>query len=172
MESCPRGTAGRTDEQEVTSDLYIRVTRTEILRGEKRKWCVPDKPEEDLWTETEERVTPRTERGTGTWEADECETTNDVRGNPETKKQLRPDPKTPTETPRRNGESHHVPGGAWHTQVRLYLKLKLLPEWMRGGRNLEGAEGGLGQENKERGNGLTVPRRGGEDDHPPMQNRE
>ncbi|KAJ1158468.1 hypothetical protein NDU88_011156 [Pleurodeles waltl] len=64
----------------------------------------------------EERVTPGTEGGTRTWEGDERETTNDIRGNPETEKQLQTDPKTPTETPRRNGESRHIPGGAWHTQ--------------------------------------------------------
>ncbi|KAJ1174802.1 hypothetical protein NDU88_000093 [Pleurodeles waltl] len=82
MKSCPGGMAARTDEQEVTSEPDIRVTRTEIWRGKKRKGCVPDKPEEDLWTETEERVTPGIDGGTGTCEADERETTNDDRRNP------------------------------------------------------------------------------------------
>ncbi|KAJ1188326.1 hypothetical protein NDU88_005087 [Pleurodeles waltl] len=41
MELCSGGTAGRTAEQEVTSDPDIRVTRTEIFGREKREWRGP-----------------------------------------------------------------------------------------------------------------------------------
>ncbi|KAJ1136640.1 hypothetical protein NDU88_003055 [Pleurodeles waltl] len=102
MKSCPGGTAARTDEQEVTSEPDIRVSKTQIWREEERKVCVSDRPEEDLWTEMEERVTPGIEGGTGIWESDECETTNEDRRNPETEEQLRTDPKISIETPRRN----------------------------------------------------------------------
>ncbi|KAJ1200939.1 hypothetical protein NDU88_004760 [Pleurodeles waltl] len=128
MESCPGGTAGRTAEQEGTSDPDIRVTRTEISGGEKREW----------------RAMPGAEGGTESRENDEREDSNDGRRSPETGGQLGTDPKSPTETLRRNEEHRHLPGGAWHTQVRSYLKLKLLPEWMRGGRKLEETEEGLG----------------------------
>ncbi|KAJ1178989.1 hypothetical protein NDU88_004228 [Pleurodeles waltl] len=94
--------------------------------------------------ETEWRATQGAEGGTESRETDEREVSNDGRGNPETGGQLGTDPKTPTETLRRNEERCHVPGGAWHTQVRSYLKLKFRPEWMRGGRKLEGTEEGLG----------------------------
>ncbi|KAJ1202948.1 hypothetical protein NDU88_006743 [Pleurodeles waltl] len=144
MESCPGGAAGRTAEQEGTSDPDIQVTRTEISGGEKREWGRPDKPECDSWMETEWGATPGAEGGTESRENDEREDSNDGRGNPETGGQLGTDPKSPTETPRINEEHRHIPGGAWHTQVRLYLKLKLLPEWMRGGRKPEGTEEGLG----------------------------
>ncbi|KAJ1111476.1 hypothetical protein NDU88_008800 [Pleurodeles waltl] len=144
MKLCPGGTAARTDEQEVTSEQAIPVTKTEIGREAEQKVCVSDKPEDDMWIVTEERVTPGIEGGTRIWETEERETKNKDRRNPETKEQLRTDPKIPIETPRRNGESRHVPGGAWHTQVRSYLTIKFLPEWRRGGRSPEGVEGGLG----------------------------
>ncbi|KAJ1207673.1 hypothetical protein NDU88_003063 [Pleurodeles waltl] len=115
MSSCPGGTATRTDEHEVRSDPDIRVTKTEIGREEERKGCVSDKPEEDL--STEKRAKPGIEGGTGIWEADERKTTNKDRRSPATEEQLRTDPKISIEMPRRNGESRHVPGGAWHTQL-------------------------------------------------------
>ncbi|KAJ1111475.1 hypothetical protein NDU88_008799 [Pleurodeles waltl] len=58
MKPCPGGTAARTDEQEVTSELDIQVTKTEIGREAERKVCVSDKPEEDVLTVTVARVTP------------------------------------------------------------------------------------------------------------------
>ncbi|KAJ1083262.1 hypothetical protein NDU88_003421 [Pleurodeles waltl] len=35
------------------------------------------------------------------------------------------------EKPRDNTQRRHVPGGAWLSQVRAYLIVKVLPEWMR-----------------------------------------
>ncbi|KAJ1148338.1 hypothetical protein NDU88_001175 [Pleurodeles waltl] len=35
------------------------------------------------------------------------------------------------EEPRNNGQRRQVPGGEWLSQVRAYLNVKVLPEWMR-----------------------------------------
>ncbi|KAJ1191952.1 hypothetical protein NDU88_001265 [Pleurodeles waltl] len=35
------------------------------------------------------------------------------------------------EKPRDNDQRRHVPQGAWLSQVRVYLIVKVLPEWMR-----------------------------------------
>ncbi|KAJ1166137.1 hypothetical protein NDU88_006546 [Pleurodeles waltl] len=108
----------RTTKQEVTSEEECQVTKTEIGRAAGRKTGVPDKPEEDLWTETEERGTPGIKGGTQIGDTEGRETANKDRQRPETEKQLRADPKIPIETPSSSEESCHVPGGAWHTQVR------------------------------------------------------
>ncbi|KAJ1123656.1 hypothetical protein NDU88_002124 [Pleurodeles waltl] len=144
MESCPRGTPRRTTDLEGISDPDIRVTRTEIFGEEKRESRRPDKLEGDSRSRTETgwRATPGAEGGTESRENDDSEDSNGGSENPETAGQLETGPKTPTETPMRNEQRCHVPGGAWLTQVRLYLKLKLMPEWMRGGRELEGNEEG------------------------------
>ncbi|KAJ1201323.1 hypothetical protein NDU88_005136 [Pleurodeles waltl] len=33
--------------------------------------------------------------------------------------------------PRDNEQRHNIPGGAWLSQVRAYLIVKILPEWVR-----------------------------------------
>ncbi|KAJ1214193.1 hypothetical protein NDU88_001819 [Pleurodeles waltl] len=56
---------------------------------------------------------------------------NDVRGNTETEKQLRTNPKIQPETPRRNGESRHVPEGPWHPQKPANLFWERVPDHSR-----------------------------------------
>ncbi|KAJ1132729.1 hypothetical protein NDU88_011032 [Pleurodeles waltl] len=141
----PRGTGERTTKPEVTSEEEFRVTKTEIERDVGQQCWRSDKPEEDLWMETGERETPGTQEEQRDGETERRKTAKEDRRRPETGEQLLEDPKIPREMQRRNKGSRHVPGGAWHTQVRSYFTLKLLPEWLKGGRSLEGVEGGLGK---------------------------
>ncbi|KAJ1161113.1 hypothetical protein NDU88_001601 [Pleurodeles waltl] len=113
----PGGTAERTTKPDVTLEEEFRVTNTEIERSVGQNVCGSDKPEEDLWTETGERETPGAQGGQRPRETERRETANEDRRRPETGEQLREDLKIPRETPRRNEGSHHVPGGAWHTQA-------------------------------------------------------
>ncbi|KAJ1189306.1 hypothetical protein NDU88_006054 [Pleurodeles waltl] len=129
-ESYPGVTYKRTADPEEVSDLDIWDVAAAIIEEEKPEWVCPDKSEEDPWsrTETEWRTAPGAEERTESREEDASENANDISRDPETAGSLEKGQKTPTETPRRNEQCRHVPGGAWLTQVRSCLRLKFLPE--------------------------------------------
>ncbi|KAJ1141938.1 hypothetical protein NDU88_008266 [Pleurodeles waltl] len=134
-ESYPGGTyKGAADPEEV-SDPDIRDAAATVIEEEKPEWVCPDKSTEDPWSrmETKWRTAPGAEERTESREEDACGNANDRSRDSETVGSLEKNQKTPTETPRRNEQRRHVPGRAWITQVRLYLRLKFLPEWIRGG---------------------------------------
>ncbi|KAJ1174980.1 hypothetical protein NDU88_000271 [Pleurodeles waltl] len=51
-----------------------------------------------------------------------------------------------TGKPKENLQHRHVPEGAWLSQVRAYLVVKVLPDWMR-------VDKGEGKRNEEQGRG-------------------
>ncbi|KAJ1171894.1 hypothetical protein NDU88_003751 [Pleurodeles waltl] len=140
ISSYPRGTRERTI-MTLEEEFPIGETERDVGR------CVetPDKPEGVLRTETGEKGTPGVPGEPRDEETGERKAANEDRWRLETGEQLREAPKSSRETLGENGGSRHVPGGAWHTQVRSYLRFKLLPEWLQGGKSLMGVKGGLGE---------------------------
>ncbi|KAJ1149722.1 hypothetical protein NDU88_002527 [Pleurodeles waltl] len=118
MESCSGGTAGRTAKKGESSDLDIRVTKTEVLEEEEQEWRGPDRLEEVSRTDTEWGATPGARGGTESRETIYYGDSIDGRGNSETRREPMMDPKTRRETPRK---SEQRPGGAWLAQVPAYL---------------------------------------------------
>ncbi|KAJ1192059.1 hypothetical protein NDU88_001371 [Pleurodeles waltl] len=70
------------------------------------------------------------------------------------------------EKPRDNVQRCHVPGGAWLSQVRAYLIVKVLPEWMQLDKKREkgseepGRDREEGNKKKECLNTLTARKKG------------
>ncbi|KAJ1108107.1 hypothetical protein NDU88_005489 [Pleurodeles waltl] len=135
----PRGTCERTAYPEELSDPDIRDAAAVIRGKEKPEGVCPDTSGKDPWrmTKTEQRTAPGAEDGTESREEDADENANDQRSDPQTAESLEKDQKTPTETLRRAEHCRHDLGGAWLTQVQSYLRLKFLPEWIRGGSERE-----------------------------------
>ncbi|KAJ1152528.1 hypothetical protein NDU88_005303 [Pleurodeles waltl] len=68
---------------------------------------------------SEEKIEPGPEGGTCAQTKEEDQKDEKIRGNPE--------------------QHRHVPRGMWLTQVWAYLRVNLLPEWMRGRKERERA---------------------------------
>ncbi|KAJ1091354.1 hypothetical protein NDU88_004481 [Pleurodeles waltl] len=51
--------------------------------------------------------------------------------------------------PRDNTQRRHIPGGAWLSQVQVYLIVKVLPEWMRLDKRREKGSKEPGRDQKE-----------------------
>ncbi|KAJ1084121.1 hypothetical protein NDU88_004274 [Pleurodeles waltl] len=67
----------------------------------------------------------------------------------ETKAEEEKDNREDTKTPKKHKQRCHVHGGAWLTQVRAYLRVNLLPEWMWVGKNRERESGEPGRDREE-----------------------
>ncbi|KAJ1204258.1 hypothetical protein NDU88_008039 [Pleurodeles waltl] len=100
--------------------------------------------EEETRTETEDeqRTEPEAARGTKSEED-----VGEGRRKPDSSGSLEKGPKTPTEIQTRYEQRRHVPGRAWLTQVRSYLRVNLLAELIRGGGGRERAGEGPGGRN-------------------------
>ncbi|KAJ1201570.1 hypothetical protein NDU88_005378 [Pleurodeles waltl] len=106
------GTAARGVNPEVESDTDIRERDA---RGEEERRRTA-RIREMGGAEPGERVsTPSTESRTAGGDTEEDGETDEE----------------DAEKPRDNAQRRHVPGGAWHSQVRAYLIVKILPEWMQ-----------------------------------------
>ncbi|KAJ1151359.1 hypothetical protein NDU88_004141 [Pleurodeles waltl] len=108
----PWGTASRIANPEVESDTDIREREA---KGEEEKQEAA-RAGEMAGAEPEERVSSPS---TGTRTAG-----GDIEEDGETDAE-------DAEKSRDNDQHRHVPGGAWLSQVRAYLIVKVLPEWMR-----------------------------------------
>ncbi|KAJ1153931.1 hypothetical protein NDU88_006689 [Pleurodeles waltl] len=86
-----------------------------------------EKPEDAGAGETEEEEREEREREPGTESGTE----------EGTKAEEEEDDREDAETPRKHEQRRHIPGGAWLTQVRVYLRVNLFPEWMRVGKKRE-----------------------------------
>ncbi|KAJ1128086.1 hypothetical protein NDU88_006467 [Pleurodeles waltl] len=136
-ESYPGATYKRISNPEELSDPDIQDATVTIKEKEKPEWVCPNTSEEEPCGKTERRTARGAEERTESREANAGENANDGRSDPKTVGGLEKGQKTPTETPRRTEQRRHVPGGAWLTQVRSYLRFKFLPEWIRGGSERE-----------------------------------
>ncbi|KAJ1101370.1 hypothetical protein NDU88_006438 [Pleurodeles waltl] len=109
----PGGTAARSADPEVTSDPDTREQEGKGDGERRRTAC----------TGVTGRGAEPGERDSGS----EAELGNEEEDQDEDGETNEED----TGKPRENSQRHHVPGGAWLSQVRAYLVVKILPDWMR-----------------------------------------
>ncbi|KAJ1218821.1 hypothetical protein NDU88_006393 [Pleurodeles waltl] len=141
----PRGTQERTGIEELMSDEEFQRGEVEIEAGLSAE--ASEKPEAVLRSRTAERETQGEQQESRDGESRGKEADNENRRKRETGVELYGAPKSSREPAGKHGGSRHVPGVAWHSQVRLYLKLNFLP----GGRKSSGAEGRTGERSCKEG---------------------
>ncbi|KAJ1189647.1 hypothetical protein NDU88_006391 [Pleurodeles waltl] len=125
-EPYPGGTHGSHEDPEVISSTDIRDRTASVERDTDPGKQRAGEMEGDA---SEERAEPSSEGGIRSVQEEEDRKDEEIRGSHE--------------------QRRHVPGGAWLTQVCAYLRVNLLPEWMRVGKERGRTNGEPGREWEE-----------------------